>query len=429
MIARIALWQQSLNRSIVFTLLIVSASLLLAGCASSPIFQGVSTVEAAQNELLVLPAPEGLETPQRAFANPTFREAREPVAPLSSFAFVPRLLPTNSRTVLMGSYSPYVQTPAGPAFAWADTENFLVLGTDRRGSEGNWRTDTIMVVGLDRQQSRAAVLSIPRDLYVQIPGFGWGRINQVDYLGEKVLGGDGGGPALLADVVNTTLGVRVDHWACVDMSGFQSLVDAVGGVTIHLDCPFYEPIYNLSTEQWEFFTLPPGDVTMDGETAYWFVRLRLRESDIGRSQRQRQFLWALRDRVSQTNLIVRFPELWRVYREIFSTDLSMLQMIDYARMGMSFDSSNVRATGISISDLNLTMTDGGASVLRIGDPARGRGGQRRMGRAGNGGRLPAGLGILLTRAARCAGTAWVANGMGTEAGPGAERSCGRIHSH
>ena len=69
------------------------------------------------------------------------------------------------------------------------------------------------------------------------------------------------------------------------------------------------------------FALPAGDVWMDGDTAYWFVRLRYRESDIGRNRRQRQFLWALRDQVTKTNLLAHFPDLYGAFQSTFTTDM------------------------------------------------------------------------------------------------------------
>lgn len=260
------------------------------------------------------------------------------------------------------------RSPAEPAFAWSETENILVLGTDRRAWDASWRTDTIMVVGIDRERERVAVLSIPRDLYVEIPGYGYGRINQADYIGERVTRVKGGGPALISTILNETFGIETEHWVRFEMTGFQSVVDAVGGVTVHLDCPFYEPIFNLETGAWEYFTLPAGDVFMDGETAYWYVRLRLRESDIGRSSRQRQFLWALRDQVLSNNILLRFPELWKAFRHTLTTDLSFLEIVDLVKFGISLDPSSVRASGITLKELQSHVTDNGASVLIITDP-------------------------------------------------------------
>ncbi len=94
--------------------------------------------------------------------------------------------------------------PAEPAFAWRETENILVLGTDRRPHDASWRTDTIIVVGLDRERQRAAVLSIPRDLYIRDSQYGYGRINQVDYIGGEARV-KGGLPGARVEVLSDTL--------------------------------------------------------------------------------------------------------------------------------------------------------------------------------------------------------------------------------
>ncbi|MBI1294153.1 hypothetical protein GC175_04240, partial [bacterium] len=261
-------------------------------------------------------------------------------------------------------------TPIPPPFNLAKTDNILLLGTDRRPDWTNWRTDSIMIIGLDHEYNRAAVLSIPRDLYVDIPGYGQGRINQIDYLGETSLKTDGGGPALLSQVIEDELGIASNHWIRVEMSGFAQMVDALGGVTVHLDCPFYELIYDLDDQAWTYFELPAGDVLMDGQTSYFFVTLRLIESDIGRSRRQRQFLWALRDQALDTNLIVRLPELWTAFNQTFSTDFSLLEMVQLARFGLSIDSDNVRSAALTTAELERYITPAGADVLRIGDRSR-----------------------------------------------------------
>lgn len=264
--------------------------------------------------------------------------------------------------------SPTLDSSNGPPFDWATSDNYLILGTDRREGWTDWRTDTIILVGLDRANARAAVFSIPRDLYVQIPGYGMGRINQVDFMGER-RNGEGGGPLLISQVLSETLGVAAQHWIRVQMTGFISFVDAVGGVTVTLDCPFSEPIFNLTTQSWEEFSLPAGDNLLDGQSAYWFVRLRLRESDIGRGNRQRQFLWALRNKVLSTNLILRAPELWQAFNDTFSTDLDFLHILDVGTFGLGLKPENVRASGLTLADLQNFITSDGQQVLRIGSPA------------------------------------------------------------
>jgi LCP family protein required for cell wall assembly len=262
-----------------------------------------------------------------------------------------------------------VPTTGGDPFDWSTSENFLVLGTDRRAEGGSWRTDSIMVIGLDRAKERAAVFSVPRDLYVQIPGYGWGRINQADYMGERRTP-DGGGPALVSSILEEHLGITTQHWVRIQMDGFVQFVDAMGGVDVYLDCPFAEPILNLDTNSWTNFTLPAGMNHLDGQDAYWFARLRLRESDIGRSSRQRAIIWALREQILSTNAILRLPQLYSAFRDTISTDLSLFDIIGLAQFGVSLKPENVRAGGLTLKDLQDYTTAGGAQVLIIGNPTR-----------------------------------------------------------
>ena len=259
--------------------------------------------------------------------------------------------------------------PPVPA-AWAETENFLILGTDKRAGDVSWRTDVIMVAGLDRELGRAVLFSIPRDLYVNIPGTRPNRINTVDYMGERILWVEGGGPALLSHVIQQNLGIPTQQWIRLEMNGVTELVDAIGGVTVNLDCPLYEPILNLTTNEWEYFTLPAGEVFLDGEDAAWFVRLRLRESDIGRANRQRQLLWALRNQALSANLLVRLPDLWGAFNNMFETDIGLLKMVSLAQIALSLEPSEIRSGGLMLKDLESFMTEEGAQVLRISDPAR-----------------------------------------------------------
>jgi LCP family protein required for cell wall assembly len=351
------------------------ASLVLTSC-SSGLFAGERGVRQAAQE--VAPKPE-LQIGRSSSPLPALgaEDYRPPVPPVRPFSVSRALFPTVATAddvpsaMLMAApgapATPY-PAPVGPAFNWSQTDNYLVLGTDHRPGWTNWRTDTVIVVGVDRANGRVAVFTIPRDMYVQIPGYGWGRINQVDYIGEQVEAGNG--PRLVSQVLENALGIATNHFVRVRMDGFIDFVNAVGGVTVHLDCPFYEPIFNLDTNAWDYFALPAGDVWMDGDTAYWFVRLRYRESDIGRGQRQRTVLWALRDQVSKTNLLARFPEIFAAFQNMFSTDLNPLQILDLLNWGMGLDAGAVRAGGLTLYDLQSYTTPEGASVLRIADPGR-----------------------------------------------------------
>ncbi len=315
---------------------------------------------------LLQPAPP---LPTEESASPVVHPAPErPVPPIVARVIAPT--PAKPLVRARMQLAPTWEAPVGPASTWQDKETYLFLGTDRRQGSSDWRTDVVMVVGFDRAAGQAVVFSIPRDLYVNIPGYGMGRINQADFIGERNPQRYGSGPALVSTIISQTLGIEPEHWVRFQMDGFVRIVDAVGGVNIYLDCPFAEPIFNLTTNSWDYFTLPAGDNWLDGDSAYWFVRLRLHSSDIERAQRQRQFLWALRDQMLNTNLIGRFPELWGAFSDSFATDLTLVELIDLTRLGLSFNAENVRAGGLTLADLYDFRTAEGAAVLGIGDPGR-----------------------------------------------------------
>jgi LCP family protein required for cell wall assembly len=347
---------QGLRAQLVGIVLLIIAMILLGACGQ-PVFMGLPTP--TPDDFVTLSSDGAPVPPFGPFSN-----VPQPDIMASQSAPAPALAAPASTSATQQLPD---EPPVGPAAAWKDTENYLILGTDRRSTDSSWRTDTIMIVGLDRKLHRAAVLSVPRDLYIDIPNYGYGRINQIDYIGEKIQGI--GGPALLSQVISTTLGISTKHWMRVEMTGFKQVVDAVGGVTVHLDCPFYEPIFDLTDNAWEYFELPAGDNHLDGEASYWYVRLRLKESDFGRGQRQRQFLWAMRDQILKTNMLPQMPALFVAFSNTFSSDLSIIDIMSLVQFGIGMDAQNVRATGIGLQDLQSYTTEQGAAVLRIANPA------------------------------------------------------------
>ncbi|HRW49295.1 MAG TPA: LCP family protein [Caldilinea sp.] len=366
------------QRSTKLITLFLIASLLLTSC-SAGVFQGQRGVQLAAQEMAPKPPLEitSNNKPLPGVAAKQYNPPRPPIQPFSvSRTLYPQVAAANGLGALLlppaPDYIAPLAAPIGPAFNWSQTDNYLLLGTDHRPGWTSWRTDVLMIVGVDRANARVAVFSVPRDLYVQIPGYGWGRINQVDYIGEKASPG-GGGPALVSQVLASTLGISTNHWVRIRMDGFIDVVNAVGGVSVHLDCPFYEPIFNLTTNAWDYFALPAGDVWLDGDTAYWFVRLRYRESDIGRNQRQREFLWGLRNQMVRTNLLANFPQLYGAFQSMVATDLNPLEIVDMLSWGIQLDPASVRASGLTLYDLQSYTTPEGASVLRIADPNRVRG--------------------------------------------------------
>ncbi|WP_244881132.1 LCP family protein [Tsukamurella pseudospumae] len=200
----------------------------------------------------------------------------------------------------------------------ADTPgtNWLLVGTDARegltpaqqkalatgGDLGGARTDTIMLVHIP-ESGDATLISIPRDLYVQIPGQGGHKINAAYFLGSTSGAGDAGGAQLLVQTFEKAAGVHIDHYAEIGFGGFANMVDAVGGVEM---CPKY-PINDPKAG----IRLKAGCQELDGAQALGYVRTRATpNADLDRVVHQREFMSALfKETTSPTTLLNQF-ELW-----------------------------------------------------------------------------------------------------------------------
>lgn len=262
-----------------------------------------------------------------------------------------------------------ITTTVRPPLRLGRTENILVLGADTRPGPWMMHTDSLMLIALDRERGEAGILSIPRDLWVDVPGWGEDRINAVYFLGGYTKY-PGGGPALARRVAEETLGVPIAHVALIKMDGLARLVDAIGGVTVTLDCPLYEQTPDpKDPNRLLNWSLPAGDVWLDGATARKFVTYRYLQTDFGRARRQQQLIWAIRNATLKANLMPRIPELWKALSGVFETDLSLLDVVGLARFGLELQPENIRGTALDHDVVKSYRTSGGAAVLIIKDPA------------------------------------------------------------
>ena len=113
--------------------------------------------------------------------------------------------------------------PMGPGVL-----HIMLLGTDRRPPDDGWRTDTMILVSVDPEERIVSMVSIPRDLYVAIPGHGKTRLNLADNIGEAEHY-PGGGPALLRRMLEENLGLTFDRYVRIDFQGFVEMIDLLGG--------------------------------------------------------------------------------------------------------------------------------------------------------------------------------------------------------
>ena len=252
---------------------------------------------------------------------------------------------------------------------WSSKErvNIILLGTDRRDNEPDvTRTDTLLIVSIDPVTKSAGVLSLPRDLWVNIPGYGFERVNTAFEIGEFQK--KGGGPALLRKTIEGLLGVPIHHYALVGFTGFRKVVDQLGGVVVDVERPFRDdefPSGNYGTRRILFQT---GLQVLDGETALWFVRSRHADSDFGRNRRQRQFLLAVRQQALQLNMITKAPAMLSSIMDSVKTDLRTTEILSLARVAKDVETSKLVSRAVDESMVNPWMTPGGAAVL-LPEPA------------------------------------------------------------
>ena len=231
--------------------------------------------------------------------------------------------------------------------AWSGNSRvtILVMGIDRRCDEtGPVRTDTLMLLTIDPVGKTAALLSLPRDLWVEIPGFGVDRINQAHYFGE-IFEYPGGGPALAVDTVEAVLGTDIHYYGTVNFNAFIEIVDLIGGIKIDVPEAIDDPTYPDECYGFDPFSIEAGSQTLNGEMALKYARTRATaDGDLARANRQQLVVLALRDAaVSQLGeLIIKAPRLWDTLSENVATTMQLEEAMQLAMLLPEIPRENIR---------------------------------------------------------------------------------------
>jgi LCP family protein required for cell wall assembly len=239
-----------------------------------------------------------------------------------------------------------------------DLIHILLIGGDT-DYVMDMNTDTLVVAVVDRSTGQVSLLSIPRDLWVYIPTYGWGRINIAHRWGQRTGYTDGKGPGLLKRTVEENLGIPIDYWVRVGYDGFAKAVDALGGVDMVVPCRI-----NLSYQPGD----PPrileaGVHHMDGPTALRYVRTRLGDSDYERAGRQQAFMKAVWSQVEDTDIRLKIPALWWALKDHFRTDLKLGDALALAPVVLDLEPRRVRSRYIGRAQVQGWTTEDGARVL------------------------------------------------------------------
>ncbi len=254
--------------------------------------------------------------------------------------------------------------------------NILLLGIGGAGHEGSNLTDTIMIASIDPRNNKVALISLPRDLLVDIPGYGWSKINNAHAYGEAERPGHG--PELAEQVISSTFNIPLQYYVRMDFKGFEKMIDLVGGVNVFVDKSFTDYTYPTSDKKYQVVRFEEGPQLMDGVRALQFARSRHsmmnnEGSDFSRSRRQQKIIMAMSERVMTKDFLLnpqKINELLSTLNENLSTNLQTWELVKLAQLSKSVRPSDV--TTLVFDDgaagyLHSEMTDLGAYVLRPND--------------------------------------------------------------
>ncbi len=208
-----------------------------------------------------------------------------------------------------------------------EPENILILGSDKRASlPGDpGRSDTTILLRLDPDRNAIAVMSIPRDLKVEIPGYGTNKFNAAYTFG---------GPKLTLQVVKELTGLRINHVVNVDFLGFVRAVDAINCVYVDVDRRYFHSNAGVpASEQYSEINVQPGYQLLCGKKALQYVRYRHTDTDLVRAARQQDFISDARQRVPIKDLVLGRNQLIDIFTEYTTSDISNTEtMLDVLKL-------------------------------------------------------------------------------------------------
>ncbi len=263
--------------------------------------------------------------------------------------------------------------------------NILLLGYGGAGHDGGELTDSIMVLTFDQQTKKAAMISVPRDIWAKIPYQGdqgvYSKINTAYAIGadddtypnkKAEYKGPGGGGALASSVIGGILGVKIDYWVAVDFRAFKSVVDALGGVDVDVETAFTDYQYPRNDNPdidpgWMTVSFKAGMQHMNGDRALIFARSRhsLQDgTDFGRSRRQQKLLLAIKDKALTPDGLTKLFGLMDALSKNFKTNMNVGQMRALADMAKTADVNNIDRVSIDNTNYLVDAVSGdGQDVL------------------------------------------------------------------
>ena len=305
--------RQRLKHGLLLLIGLVGSALLVVGVyIGLPLYRAYNNLEASYqtsgqantNNIVALATTSEMAAPViLVTASPSLTPTPRPsVTPLPTATAT---IPPTATPTITPTATP-IPTPT-PALAEARPVTVALLGLDARPGEGlNARSDALMLVRLDPQAKSASLLSMPRDMWVPIPGYGEGKINGAFYYGERST--PGGGLRMAKETLGQAFGVHIDHAVVIDFNGFRSLVDALDGITVDVPKEIYDGRFPTDDYGYTVAHFLAGPQQMDGATALMYARTRHPDSDFERIKRQQLVLLGIARKLKERGVLQNLHE-------------------------------------------------------------------------------------------------------------------------
>ncbi|HEV2653747.1 MAG TPA: LCP family protein, partial [Ktedonobacteraceae bacterium] len=229
--------------------------------------------------------------------------------------------------------------------------NLLLLGSDTDYKTvhdlGGVLAQTLIVLTIDPGTKDVSMLSLPRDTWLNVPGYGMHKLDQAYLLG----GGGAGGVALTMETIHQDFGIYIDHYAWVGLDGFVKVIDTVGGVDIDTIHPITDDLYpddacNCARDAYAVKPLyiAPGPQHLDGPEALEYVRSRHADliGDFGRSVRQQQILTQLKNKLDNPAIVSKMTDLAKALNGHVKTDMEMTQVFQLMNFARTLDQTRIK---------------------------------------------------------------------------------------
>ncbi len=224
--------------------------------------------------------------------------------------------------------------------------NVLLLGVGGEGHDGPQLSDTIILASFRPSDNAVALLSIPRDLAVTIPGYGVRKINHANAYGEEKNPGKGG--ELARDVVSAVLDEPIHYWLRVDFSAFEKIIDLLGGLSINVEHSFIDSQYPTNDFLTQTVEFTEGVELMDGKRALIYARSRHGNNnegtDFARARRQQKILTSIRDSILTPSTLAnpkKINSLFNTISEHIDTDISLIEMLEFGRRASTINFNSI----------------------------------------------------------------------------------------